>query len=126
MFPIKDRDQPAAPASPKDRRRAGRVRCSGTKCQFGPVSDFSRTGIKVLTKKPIKVPEGKTVNLTIEVAGAKLVVPGRVINNRRRTDGVYETAFEFWGIDERWNAALATMGRIASTDCEHIHKVKFA
>lgn len=83
-------------------------------CQFGPVSDFSRTGIKVLTKKPIKVPPEKTVNLNIEVAEARLVVPGRVVSNRRRPDGLYETAFEFWGIDERWNAALAAMGRFAS------------
>lgn len=109
-----------------ERRKAGRVRCCGTRCQFGPVVDFSRTGIKVVTKKPVKVPEGKTVNLQIDAAGARMIVPGRVVNNRRRKDGQYETGFAFFGVDDRWADALATMGRIASADCEIIHQLKFA
>lgn len=114
------------PKKLSDRRRAGRVRCVATKCQFGPVSDFSRTGIKVVTKRAIKVPEGKTVNLQIEAVGARMIVPGRVVNNRRRTDGLFEAGFEFVGVDDRWASALATMARIASADCDVIHKLKFA
>lgn len=119
-------DQTNTQGRGSERRRAGRVRCSGTRCQFGPIVDFSRTGIKVVTKKAVKVPEGKSVNLQIDAVGARMVVPGRVVNNRRRADGQYETGFAFVGVDERWTEALAMMARIASADCEIIHQLKFA
>lgn len=108
-----------------ERRRAGRVLCAQTTCQFGPVSDFSRTGVKVLSKRPLKVPTDKSVNMEIQTAGAKLVIPARVVNNRKRRDGLYETGFAFVGIDERWNEALATMARIASSDAGRPHLLKF-
>lgn len=114
MFPIHIAIQDSP--KPQDRRRAGRVRCFATSCQFGTVADFSRTGVKVMTRRVVKVPAGQTVNLQIEASGAKIVVPARVVSSRPSARGGYETGFEFWGVDERWQSALSMMGRIASDE----------
>lgn len=117
---------PDASSRGSERRRAGRVRCSQTSCQFGPISDFSRTGVKVLSAKPIKVPAGKTVNLRIACAGVTAIVPARVVANRRGADGRVQTGFEFVDLRPEWANALNELARIASSDAGRVHQLKFA
>jgi c-di-GMP-binding flagellar brake protein YcgR len=79
----------------QDRRRAGRISCALTTCQFGEVRDMSKGGCRVIAKKPLKLPEGASVNLMIKVQGMSLTLPAKPASCRQRTDGKYEIGFQF-------------------------------
>ncbi len=91
MFELGDEEQPKR----QDRRRAGRISCALTTCQFGEVRDMSKGGCRVLAKRPLQLPEGASVNLVIKAQGASLTVPARTASCRQRADGKYEIGFQF-------------------------------
>ena len=54
------------------------MRCALTTCQYGQVSNMSKTGCRVVSKKPIALPPGATVNLEIKSACMEVTVTARV------------------------------------------------
>lgn len=97
-----------------DRRRAGRVRCTLTTCQFGTVVNLSRTGLRVATRKPVTLlPAGASLNLTITAAGQTIVVPARPVHNRPRPDGMFDVGFQFVGLTEKACSELLSIARTA-------------
>jgi c-di-GMP-binding flagellar brake protein YcgR len=108
MSSTTDRDKPA------DRRRAGRVRCTLTSCQFGEVLNISRTGMRVLSRKLVPtMPPGKSVQLAINAAGQTMVVAGRPVHNRPTPEGLFEVGFQFVDITEAQERELIDLARIA-------------
>jgi hypothetical protein len=91
MPEFEDTEQPKR----QDRRRAGRITCAQTKCQFGEVKDLSKGGCRVLARKPLVLPEDASVNLVVKAMGATLTVPGKPVSCRQRADGKWEIGFQF-------------------------------
>jgi hypothetical protein len=100
----------------RERRRGGRLQCTLTTCQFGPVVDLSRTGAKVVSRKAVALPEGRTVNLKLEAPGGVMLVPSRPVSCRRRPDGRYDVGFEFHFTDDAMTRAIIALARSA-LDC---------
>src|SRR5262249_27054758 len=97
-----------------NRRKAGRVRCDLTTCQFGTVLNISRTGMKVLSRKMIPtMPPGASTNVTVTAAGRSMSVPARSVHNRPRADGMFEVGFQFVGITEAAAKNLVELARTA-------------
>ncbi|MFN7022478.1 MAG: PilZ domain-containing protein [Phycisphaerales bacterium] len=118
----------AMPVNPKacnpheDRRRAGRIRCTLTTCQYGTVVNLSKSGLRVATRRPISLlPAGASVNLCITAAGQSMVVPARPVHNRPRPDGMFDVGFQFVGLTERTCRELIQLARTA-WDAELIHQ----
>ncbi|HMN40751.1 MAG TPA: PilZ domain-containing protein [Phycisphaerales bacterium] len=91
MFEFGEMEQPKR----QDRRRAGRITCALTKCQFGEVRDMSKGGCRVIGRKPLELPAGASVNLIVKAQGASLTVPACPVSNRQRADGKWEIGFQF-------------------------------
>lgn len=97
-----------------NRRRAGRVRCDLTTCQYGTVVNISRTGLRVVTRKPLPtLPAGASTNLTVTAAGRSMSVPARPVHNRPRPDGLFDVGFQFVGITEAAARELMDLARTA-------------
>lgn len=97
-----------------EKRRAGRVRCSLTTCQFGEVVNISRTGLRVQSRRPIRpLPPGASVNLKIKSAGCMMVVTARPVHVRPRSDGMFDVGFQFVGVPEERAKDLMDLARIA-------------
>ena len=106
-----------------ERRKAGRVRCSQTLCQLGPIADLSRNGCRVISKKPISVPEGKSVILHIIVAGIELSVPAQQVSCRARRDGKHDVGFRFMAVADESRRELMHVLRAALSSPEHLHRM---
>lgn len=97
-----------------DRRRAGRVRCGLTTCQYGKVMNISKSGMRVLSRRSVPdTARGVAMKLVINAAGRTLTVLGRPVNNRARPDGQVEVGFQFVGITEEQGRELMEFARIA-------------
>jgi hypothetical protein len=107
------------PAKGTEKRRAGRLPCMEAKCQFGPLADLSRSGAKVLARKPITIPENTSVNLRIECNDACIMVPARPTSSRKRRDGMYDVGFEFLNVSEQMGRALVQLMRTAAVTHEY-------
>ena len=94
-----------------ERRRTGRIGCGLTMCQFGAVSDMSRTGCRVLSRKKIVVPEGKSVNLRFEASGAGMVLAARPVSCRVRDDGWHDVGFVYLDQSEETQRQVAAFAR---------------
>ena len=101
-------------ASRSERRTAGRITCSQTKCQFGDVTNLSRGGCRVVAKRPIDLPEGRSVNLQIKAAGAGMVVPACLVSCRQRSDGRYDHGFQFVGMSDELRREVVMFARAAA------------
>lgn len=99
-----------------ERRRSGRVHCALTHCQFGALADISRDGCRVISKKPISLPDGKSVNLKIQAVGTKVLVSARPVSCRIRPDGRYDVGFQFFNLSEEAREELMDLARTAK-DC---------
>lgn len=106
-----------------ERRKAGRVRCTQTLCQFGQVGDLSRDGCRVIAKKPMKLPEGSSVNLRIEVGGVSLLAAAKPVSCRKRGDGKYEIGFQFIGLAGDAGRELIALARAASHSSSYTHRL---
>lgn len=106
-----------------ERRKAGRVRCSQTLCQLGPIADLSRDGCRVISKKPISVPEGKSVVLHINVAGMELSLPAQQVSCRARRDGKHDVGFRFVAVADTSRRELMNVLRAALTSTDHLHRM---
>ncbi|HVU64824.1 MAG TPA: PilZ domain-containing protein [Phycisphaerales bacterium] len=100
--------------SRNERRTAGRITCSHTKCQFGEVTNLSKGGCRVVAKRPVDLPEGRSVNLQIKAAGASMVVPACLVSCRQRADGRYEHGFQFVGITDEMRREIIMFARAAA------------
>jgi hypothetical protein len=113
MPEAKNHTVPSA-ASESERRRAGRVRCNLTMCQYGTVMNLSKTGMRVATRKPVPMlPAGASVNVQITAAGQTLSVPARPVHNRPRADGMFDVGFQFVGLTEKGSRELLLLARTA-------------
>ena len=110
MFPMRLKEP-----DPSERRRGGRLRCSHTKCQFGQITDMSRTGLRCLTRRPVTLPEGKVTHLKITCADRTIVVPARPVHSRPGKDGMFRTGFLFVGLSEQHADQLMALARAAAT-----------
>ena len=106
-----------------ERRKAGRIRCSQTMCQFGPVGDLSRTGCRVISRKPLRLPEGASVNLRIEASGSAVVAPASPVSCKKRGDGKYDIGFRFNGLPENSVRELLELVRSATHTDSHLHRL---
>jgi hypothetical protein len=106
-----------------ERRKAGRIRCSQTLCQLGPIADLSRDGCRVISKKPLSVPEGKSVILRINVAGIELSVPAQQVSCRARRDGKHDVGFRFVAVADESRRELMNVLRAALSSPEHLHRM---
>lgn len=102
-----------------ERRRAGRLFCRGTRCQFGEVLDLSSKGARVVSKKPITIPDGATVNLRLEHEAGCLFVPARPVACRKRPDKGYDVGFEFQFIGEDMTRQLIAFARSALNNSQY-------
>lgn len=100
-------------------RKAGRLQCMGATCQFGPLVDLSKAGAKVVSRKPLTLPEGASVNLKLQVMDCCMLVPARPMGSRKRPDGKYDIGFQFLHVDERMGRALVQMMLAASVNHEY-------
>ena len=97
-----------------NRRKAGRVRCDLTTCQYGTVLNLSRTGMRVLSRRMVPtMPPGASTNMTVTAAGRSMTVPARAVHNRPRADGMFEVGFQFVGITEAAAKNLIDLARTA-------------
>lgn len=104
----------------QDRRRSGRIALGGeTSCQFGKLTDVSKGGCKVRSKKPIKIPANATVNLKLECTGATLLVPAHPIGNTKGSDGWYTVCFQFHFTDAELERRILAFARTARTGVEY-------
>lgn len=103
-----------------DRRKTGRLAlCGETSCQFGTLSDLSKGGCKVRSKKPLKIPENATVNLKLQCTGATMLVPARPISNTKNSDGWYSICFQFHFTDSDMEQRILAFARTARTGVEY-------
>lgn len=101
------------PGSASDRRQAGRLICAHTQCQLGEVRDLSRTGVRVVSKRSVNIPDDACVHLTIEAQGQTLVLPARPTWTRKRADGRHETGFQFLTIGPEMTTRICQFARTA-------------
>lgn len=92
-------------------------------CQFGPVGDLSRTGCRVISRKRLKLPEGASVNLRIEVDGEAVMAPATPVSCRKRGDGKYDVGFRFIGLPESAIRELLELARSATHPDSHLHRL---
>ena len=109
MFSDEEMEQPKR----QERRKAGRISCAQTTCQFGELRDLSRDGCRVLSKKPLVLPEGASVNLQVKAQGTSLVVPGHPVSCRQRVDGKYEIGFQFLELTDEKRREVIGFARAA-------------
>lgn len=109
MFEFGDVEQPKR----QDRRRAGRITCALTKCQFGEVRDMSKGGCRVLARKPLVLPQGASVNLNVKAQGASLTVPAFPVSCRQREDGKWEIGFQFLNLTDAQGREVLAFARAA-------------
>lgn len=102
-----------APDNGQDRRKTGRLPCEQTTCQFGEIRDLSRSGARVVCKKPIDLPEGACTHLRISAHGQTVVIPARAANARKRSDGRYDVGFQFVAMTPELTRALIEMAMSA-------------
>jgi len=121
MFPMRMKERDSS-----DRRRAGRLRCAQAKCQFGQITDMSRTGLRCLTKRPVTLPEGKVTHLRISCADRTMIVPAHPIHSRPGKDGMFRTGFLFVGLSERHIDELMSLARAAATTDGCVGKLRVA
>lgn len=86
---------------------------------------MSSTGLRCITRRALKIPEGQCTHLKIACAGRNLVVAGRPVHSVKRADGSFETGFIFVGLSDEHAAELIALARTAiSTDgCLHRPKM---
>lgn len=106
-----------------NRRQLGRVKCASMSCQFGPVSDLSKSGLRVLTKRPMVLPEGAATHLRLTCAGQTMVVAARPTYSRPRADGLCDTGFMLIGLSEEGSRALIALARTAAMADERVTRV---
>lgn len=111
------------PKGQPDRRKTGRLALSGeTHCQFGVLTDLSKGGCKVRSRKPVTIPKGATVNLKLECDGASIPVPARPIASKKRSDGGYDVCFQFQFTDENMEKRVIAFARTARASVEYALK----
>jgi len=109
-------------AAPDNQRRSVRLPCAGARCQFGAVMDLSKSGCRVLAKKPLELPAGATVNLRLETHGVTLLVPGRPVCNRKRPDGRVDIGFEFVITGPEMASDLMEFVRVSLANHEYMRR----
>lgn len=107
--------QQAQPSQTRsERRRAGRISCVGTNCQFGPVVDLSSAGARIIAKRPVSVPPSATVNLRLQCEEICMLIPARPMFCRKRPDGRFDVGFRFFFVSDAMGRHLVTLARAAT------------
>lgn len=104
-----------------DNRKAGRLACHALECQHGEVTDLSRTGARLITKRGSKLKVGEKLQLELGAWSGKLSVmaeavwskPGRF---RLRGGGGGEVGLRFIDVDPAKAQAIGEMARLAMDD----------
>lgn len=99
-----------------DGRSRGRMRCNNVISSLGPVLDFSATGVRVLSRRPLKQHPGGTVSVRIESAFEPITLPVIVRWSRRLGFRRHEIGLEFAEVNERTRAVLSEIARSVPAD----------
>jgi hypothetical protein len=96
-----------------DRRKAGRLRCSGLVCSLGEVADLCASGMRVRSTRPIALATGGDITLTAD--DLTLTLKGRIAWSRQMGRKSYEAGLEFVGLDGEQRKTLAEIARLTSS-----------
>jgi len=96
-----------------ERRKAGRVRTALCTCQYGQVTNISKTGCRIVSKKPIALPPGTSVNLEIKSVCMEATATARPVSCKPRPDGKFDIGFQFMNLTEELQRRLVTLARTA-------------
>jgi hypothetical protein len=99
-----------------DNRSRGRMRCNNVETSIGPVLDFSSTGMRVLTKREIKINEDDTLEVRITSAFDPVTVPVAVRWSKKLGWRRYETGVQFVDLTDEARAVLAEIARSVPAD----------
>ena len=106
----------AMSAEKNDNRSRGRMRCNNVDTSIGPVLDFSATGMRVLSKREIRMEEGQNLLVDIESAFDPVTVPVAVKWSRKLGWRRYETGVQFVDLTDEAKAVLAEIARSVPVD----------
>lgn len=95
-----------------ERRKTGRLRCSGLACSLGEVTDLCASGMRVRSTRPLALPAGTSVTLTAD--DLSLTVRARVAWARQVGRKSYEAGVEFLNLDGDQRKMLAEIARSSS------------
>jgi len=99
-----------------DSRSRGRMRCNNVETSIGPVLDFSSTGMRVLSKREIRLEEGESMLVRIESAFDPITVPVVVRWSKKLGWRRYETGVQFVELTDEARAVLADIARSVPAD----------
>ncbi|MFG0292478.1 MAG: PilZ domain-containing protein [Phycisphaerales bacterium JB065] len=100
-----------------DGRSRGRMRCNNVSTSFGPVLDFSATGVRILSKRELRHCEDNQP-LTIELHSDFDPVMVKVMVRWTRKLGFrrYEAGLEFVEVDDEVKRVLGEIARSVPAD----------
>lgn len=95
-----------------DRRKAGRLRCSGLACSLGEVTDLCASGMRVRSTKAISL--GRNGLVTLSVDDLSLTLRARIAWSRQTGRKAFEAGLEFVELDGEQRRTLAEIARMTS------------
>jgi hypothetical protein len=95
-----------------NRRRAGRVRCTGLHCSLGEVIDLCASGMRIRSTRPVHIPG---IGVTLTAGEVTLKVQARIAWSRQAGRKAYEAGVEFLSLDSEQRRTLAEIARLGST-----------
>ncbi len=103
-------------ADKPDGRSRGRMRCNNVETSIGPVLDFSATGMRILSKREVRLEEGESLLVRIESAFDPITVPVVVRWSRKLGWRRYETGVQFVELTDEAKRVLADIARSVPAD----------
>jgi hypothetical protein len=102
---------PQLTSTPKNARRAGRVRCQWTHCNLGEVLDISSTGMRVLCKRRPAADVGSVLAAVIDGLDGPVDVAGKVIWKKKVGFFRWQIGVEFGDLLPASRKGLALLAR---------------
>lgn len=104
-------------AEKPDSRSRGRMRCNNVRTSFGPVLDFSATGVRVLSKREIKhLEEGEPLELQLLSDFDPVMVKVMVRWSRKLGFRRFEAGLEFVELTDEVRTVLGEIARSVPAD----------
>lgn len=99
-----------------DNRSRGRMRCNNVETSLGPVLDFSSTGMRVLSKREVRLGEDDTLEVRIKSAFDPITVQVAVRWCKKLGWRRYEIGVQFVELTDEARAGLADIARSVPAD----------
>lgn len=104
-------------ADKPDGRGRGRMRCNNVNSSFGPVLDFSATGVRVLAKREVKPGENDSaIDIELQSDFDPVTVKVRVRWTRRLGFRRWEAGLEFVDVSDEVRSVLSEIARSVPAD----------